>query len=431
MKNIFRAARSLVLPVRPLLAASLLVTALLPYRALSQTPDTTQRIIWDRVNSPEQQKKPYIILISADLADKYQAANLIRLRGEGVQADYMESSFPSLTFPNHYTLVTGLYPSHHGLVDNHFYDPGRKESYSMSNKQAVRDSSWYGGVPLWVLAEEQHMLTASFYWVASESNIGGLRPTYSYMYNEAIPMDDRIEIVKSWLQLPPERRPHLITFYFPEVDHAEHRFGPDSWQTKSAVRLVDESIGRMVSEIGSLDLPVSFVFVSDHGMTTVDTVHTIPLPGAIDTSKFIVPAGEALLHLYAKDKKDIKPTYTKLKADAVDYDVYLSADIPSKWHYGKKDDLYGRIGDIILVPHLPKVFDIMGKPVNIGEHGFDPALPDMHATFYAWGPAFKAHQTIGGFENVNVYPMVAKILGLPYTEKIDGRLSVLDRVLQF
>jgi predicted AlkP superfamily pyrophosphatase or phosphodiesterase len=397
--------------------------------------DTTQHIIYDRLNSPAQEQKPYVILISADgfrydLADKYQATNLLRLRSEGVQADYLESSYPSLTFPNHYAIVTGLYPAHNGLVDNSFYDPARNAFYGIRDKKAVQDSSWYGGVPLWVLAEQYHMLSASFYWVASEAAIDGLRPTYSYVYNEAISIDDRIEAVKNWLSLPPERRPHMITFYFPEVDHAEHRFGPDAWQTKSAVQFVDQSVGKLVSEVATLNLPVSYVFVSDHGMTTVDTLHTLPLPDAVDTSKFIVPPGASLLHLYAKDKKDIKPTFLKLKAEAKDFDVYLATDMPARWHYGKKDDRYDRLGDIILVPHLPHIFNIHGGHVSMGEHGFDPAFPEMHATFYAWGPAFKSAQKIPGFDNVNIYPMIAKILGLPIVEKIDGKVGVLDGILK-
>lgn len=399
--------------------------------------DTAQYVVPGRANDPVQEKKPYVILISADgfradLADKYQATNLIRLRSGGVQAEYMESSYPSVTFPNHYTLVTGLYPSHSGLVDNHFYDPSRNASYSMGDKNAVRDSSWYGGVPLWVLAEQQHMLSASFFWVASEAAIGGLRPTYYYHYNTATPIDERIQTVVDWLRLPEDKRPHFIAFYFPEVDHAEHQYGPDAWQVRTAVRFVDESVAKLVDAVGALDMPVSFVFVSDHGMTTVDNTHPMPLPASVDTTAFTVSMGATMVHLYARthDKKAIKAACEAIKAGAKNYDVYLADDVPSRWHYGKKDDRYNRIGDIILVAQAPHVFGEPGGHIPIGEHGFDPALPDMHATFYAWGPAFKTQQKIPGFENVNVYPLVAKILGLPYTEKIDGKPGVLEGILK-
>jgi predicted AlkP superfamily pyrophosphatase or phosphodiesterase len=398
--------------------------------------DTTQKIVAGRANSPTQQQKPYVILISADgfrydLADKYHAANLLRLREEGVAATSMIPSYPSLTFPNHYTIVTGLYPSHHGLVDNGFYDEKRGARYGMSRKDAVADSSWYGGTPLWVLAEKQKMLSASFYWVASESAIQGVRPTYYYVYNEKIDMPSRIRAVKEWLQLPEEKRPHFITFYFPEVDHAEHTYGPDSKEAEAAVHFVDESVGSLVSAVASTGLPVNFIFVADHGMTTVDTLHTMRLPAAVDTAKFMVPFGDVLLHLYAKDKADVLPTYNALKKSAGDYDVYLAEEIPTRWNYSRQDDRYGRIGDILLVPHLPRVFSLSGKSTTPGKHGFDNALFDMHASFYAWGPAFKNHLHIPSFENVHIFPLVARLLGLDYAEdSIDGRAGVLAPILK-
>ena len=399
--------------------------------------DTIQKVVPGRFNNKAQQSKPYVILISADgfrfdLADKYHATNLLKLRAEGVKADYMQPSYPSLTFPNHYSLITGLYPSHHGLVDNTFYDMQRKELYNMGNKKAVADSSWYGGTPLWVLAEQQQMVSASFFWVASESAIKGIRPTYYYVYNDKIGIDSRIQAVKDWLQLPPDKRPHLVTFYFPEVDHAEHTYTPDSKETEAAVLFVDSAIGKMVAALEPLHLPINFIFLADHGMTTVDNSKAIKMPVAIDTTKFTVPFGDALVHLYAKDKSAIEPTYEALKKEAKDYDVYLATNMPERWHYSKSDDRYNRIGDIILVPHLPAFFNLgTRRNNNLGKHGFDPAIEDMHATFYAWGPVFKQHLQVKGFENVNVYPLVAHILGLNFAEKdIDGKLSVLQSILK-
>ncbi|HLY71846.1 MAG TPA: alkaline phosphatase family protein, partial [Puia sp.] len=139
--------------------------------------------------------------------------------------------------------------------------------------------------------------------------------------------------------------------------------------------------------------------------------------------------GTALLHLYAKNKTDIQPTYNALKREAKDYDVYLASNMPARWHYSKKDDRFDRIGDIILVPHAPKVFNIGKGHVPVGEHGFDPAIPEMRATFYAWGPAFQKNKTIDGFENIHVYPIMARILGLEITDAIDGKIKVLKSIL--
>ena len=418
----------------PLLFVAHLLIALPLCSAAQQ--DTVQHVVTGRTNSPAQQQKPYVILISADgfrydLADKYHAVHLLRLREQGVAAASMIPAYPSLTFPNHYTIVTGLYPAHHGLVDNGFYDEKRGARYGMSRKDAVADSSWYGGTPLWVLAEQQQMLSASFYWVASESAIQGVRPTYYYAYNDKIDMLTRIRAVKEWLQLPEEKRPHFITFYFPQVDHAGHDYGPDSKEAEAAVHLVDESVGSLVSAVQSTGLPVNFIFVADHGMTAVDTLHTMRLPAAVDTSKFVIPNGDVLLHLYAKNKADVLPTYTALKKSADGYDVYLAEEIPARWNYSRQDDRYGRIGDILLVPRLPRVFSLSGKSTTPGKHGFDNALFDMHASFYAWGPAFKTGLHIPSFENIHIYPLVAALLGLSYDENaIDGRAGVLKGTLK-
>ncbi len=410
-----------------ILFASLFFTA-------SYAQDTTQYVSADRSNAPNQQQKPYVILISADgyrhdLTKKYDAEFLKKISEENVSAVSMKPSYPSLTFPNHYSIVTGLYPAHHGLVDNSFYDENRKEFYRMSNKKAVEDPYFYGGVPLWVLAERQKMLSASFYWVGSESHIDGVDPTYYYRYNEDLTFERRLQILKDWLQLPEEKRPHLITFYFPEVDHAEHKYGTNSPQTEEAVHFIDNSVKKMTEMCAQLQLPVNFIFVSDHGMTNTDTAHTIGLPAAIDTSKFLFTFGSSIIHLYAKDKKDIKPMYEKLKKNANDYDVFLATKMPSRWHYSKKDDRYNRIGDIMLTPHLPRTFSLNGR-TNLGQHGFDNSLPDMQATFYAWGPAFKKHYQIGNFDNVHIYPLVAHILGLKIDNQIDGKLNVLKKVLK-
>lgn len=397
--------------------------------------DLSQQIVANRVNDAAQINKPYIIYISADgfrndYADKYQAKNLLALRVKGVQATAMKPSFPSVTFSNHYTLATGMYPSHHGIVNNSFYDPKRKQLYVKTNPNAVKDSTWYGGVPIWVLAEQQKMLSAAFYWLGSETAVQGVRPTYWYNFNTKIPMDKRIAAVKDWLALPDDKRPHLINFYFPEVDVAGHYFGSNSKETGAAVKLVDDAVGEMVAIAKSSGLSVNFVFLSDHGMTEADNKNTLDLPTAIDTSKFIVPNGDALLQIYAKDEKDIKPLYKKLKAEGKDYDVYLTNRMPKRWHYRAKDNKDGRIGDIILIPKLPKIFNLTGRPTSVGKHGFDNDMPDMQATFYAWGPAFKEGLTINSFENVHVYPLLTKILGLSYTHQIDGDLKVLAPILK-
>jgi predicted AlkP superfamily pyrophosphatase or phosphodiesterase len=412
---------------------TLLGSLLLSAGVSAQITDSTPIVIPGRTNSPQQEQKPYVIFISADgfrhdLADKYHASHLQALRAQGVAAVSMTPSYPSVTFPNHYTLATGDYPSHHGLVDNSFYDRQKNRFYGIRDSKAVTDSSFYGGTPIWVLAEQQRMLSASFFWVGSEAAVDGIRPTYYYRFNDRISLDTRLQAVKGWLTLPEAQRPHLLLFYLSPVDHAEHFYGPDSKETEDAVHVVDDCIGRMVRMVDSLHLPVNYVFVSDHGMASVDTLHPIPMP-RIDTSLFKIAFGGTMLHLYAKDKSAIGPAYRALKQSADGYDVYLPDETPARWHYRKNDDRYDRIGDILLVAHYPRVFHDRGR-ILLGEHGYDPFIPDMGATFYAWGPAFREGMTIPAFGNVNVYPLIAHILGLSVTQPIDGSEKVLAGILK-
>ncbi|RFS26682.1 alkaline phosphatase family protein [Chitinophaga silvatica] len=396
--------------------------------------DTIEHVIADRVNSVAAQQKPYVILISADgfradYAEKYHADNLIRLGQQGVRATAMLPSFPSVTFPNHYTIATGLYPSHHGLVNNTFYDSLKNATYSMGDKAKVRDGSWYGGVPLWVLAEQQQTLSASMFWVGSEAAVNGIRPTYYYNFNDKISIDKRINIVKNWLSLPEEKRPHLITFYLSEPDHAGHRYGPDAPETAAAVKSVDSIINLLTIAVKETGLPVNFLFVSDHGMTSVDRDHPIPMPSAIDTSKFIIPSSGTMMVLHAKNKADILYVYNQLKQQENHFKVYLKSNTPASFHYGEADDRLNRIGDILLVPEWPYVFS--EKKPGIGYHGFDPAtVKDMQATFMAWGPAFKSNLQIPTFENIHVYPLITTLLGLDITMPVDGRKEVLQSILK-
>ncbi|WP_220100633.1 ectonucleotide pyrophosphatase/phosphodiesterase [Chitinophaga oryzae] len=395
--------------------------------------DTAQLMVEGRKNSASQQTKPYVIMISIDgfrydYAEKYNAQNLLRLSGQGVRATAMQPSFPTLTFPNHYTLATGMYPAHHGLVDNHFYDRKRDAVYKVGDRDAVEDGTWYGGVPLWVLAEKQQLVSASYFWVGSESAIQNIRPTYYFKYQEKNNIDQRIQTVVNWLQLPAEQRPHLITFYFPEVDHMGHRYGPESDSVKSAVQFVDAAIGRMQEAVNKLNLPVNFIIVSDHGMARADTEHTLSLPDSPALKPLRIVSTNEKIMLYGNNEAEIKAAYDFLKQHEHHYTAYLKKETPERWHYGQ-EDVYNRIGDIVVVAEANYAFANPAKKMSPGHHGFDNNLTEMNAIFMAWGPAFKPNTRVATFENIHVYPLVARILGLDITQPIDGKLEVLEPVL--
>ena len=200
-----------------------------------------------------------------------------RLAAEGVRAHSLSPVFPTLTFPNHYSIATGLFPSNHGLVANAFPSLDRQRFYSLRDPSAVGDGSWYGGEPAWVATESSGMVAAAFFFVGTEAEIGGIRPTYWQSFDSTIPGDARVTQVLEWLNLPDETRPHFITLYFEDVDSAGHQFGPNSVQTGVAVSRVDQYLGQLLAGIEQTPVSgnVTVVLVSDHGMSTVAAGSTV------------------------------------------------------------------------------------------------------------------------------------------------------------
>jgi predicted AlkP superfamily pyrophosphatase or phosphodiesterase len=385
-------------------------------------------------NTSAQQAKHYVILVSLDgfrydYAVKYGAKNLLAMAARGASTpDGMIPSFPSLTFPNHYSIVTGLYPEHHGIVANSFYDPARKEPYSYTNPKAATNGSWYGGTPLWVLAEQQGMRSACFFWPASEAEIQGKRPSYYAAYNDAFPDDKRVDQVLSWLQLPPEKRPHFITLYMSDTDHAGHAYGPDAPETAAAVHLVDDMIGKLSAGITTTGLPVDLIVLADHGMEKLE-------PGWVNLDKWadlsnFETSGSLV---YAKSEEDAAKAYKSLLGASDKFKVYRRADVPAYLHFNSNP----REGDPVAVPTGP--YALTARDPNagggsrmppVGGHGYDPrAMPTMKAIFYAAGPDIRAGVTLPSFENVDVYPFIVKVLGLT-SGPVDGELDPLQGILK-
>ena len=384
-------------------------------------------------NAAAQQSKHYVVLVSLDgfrydYAKKYGATHLMGIAAEGASApDGMIPAYPSLTFPNHYTLVTGLYPEHHGIVGNSFYDPARKERYSFSDPKSVTDGSWYGGTPLWSLAEKQGMRSACFFWPGSEAEIAGERPTFYLHYTNDYPDEQRIDRVIAWLKLPPEQRPHFIALYYPNVDHAGHEFGPDSPQTAAAVKHVDALMGTLEKDLDALHLPIDLIIVSDHGMAKIQG-------DWIDLDTFapidaLITVGASL---YAPSEQAAATAYNKLKAADGRFLVYRRANVPAELHFNSNP----REGDPIIVAQGPYAIRPKAPPAGsedragpVGNHGFDPFLmPEMKAVFYAEGPDIRHGVKLKPFENVNVDPLIVKILALD-SPPVDGSLNVLSGIL--
>lgn len=208
-----------------------------------------------------------------------------------------------------------------------------------------------------------------------------------------------------------------------------HSYGPDADSVRSAVQFVDGAIGKMVAAVNNLHLPVNYIVVSDHGMLAADTGNTIQLPTVPELQPLKIMPGNEKVMLYGKNEQEIKTAYDYLKSHENHYTAYLKNETPERWHYGQ-EDVYNRIGDIILLAEANYAFGTTGKKMHPGHHGYDNNLTNMNAVFMAWGPAFKSNTRIATFENVHVYPLVAKILGLDITQPIDGRMEVLEPILK-
>jgi alkaline phosphatase D len=381
-------------------------------------------------NASAQQAKPYVVMVSLDgfrydYVQKYAAKHLQALGAAGAIAGQgMIPAYPSLTFPNHYTLVTGLYPAHHGIVANSFYDPVRKQRYASSDPQTVSDGSWYGGTPLWVLAEKQGMRSACFFWPGSEAEIAGMRPTYYLKFDDHFPDGKRIEQVLAWLRLPAEQRPHFLTLYYSNVDHAGHQYGPDSPETAVAVAHVDQLVGELWAQLTRLQLPIDLVVVSDHGME-LEQGSWIDLDQYTDLADFTTVGSL----LYANSEAAAEKAYQGLKIKSDAFTVYRRARVPAELHYNNNP----REGDPVIVangPYAIRAHAGNDRPPELGVHGYDPrTMKSMRALFIAVGPDIRPGSMLEPFENVNVYPFIAKLLGLD-PPQVDGNLNVLAKILQ-
>ena len=385
-------------------------------------------------NSAAAEAQHYVVLVSLDgfrwdYAKRDGATHLLALGKHGVWApEGMVPSFPSLTFPNHYTIVTGLYPEHHGLVANSFYDEAKQARYAIADAKAVTDGSWYSGTPLWSLAESQGMRSACLFWPGSEAKIAGFQPSYYLKFDDKIDDAARIQQVLAWLNLPAADRPHFITLYYSEPDHEGHEFGPDAPQTKAAVLKVDGLIGKLKAGLDKTGLPIDLVVVSDHGMARVQG-DWITHDQFADLTGFETSG----ILLYGKTEEDRTRVYNKLKQASSQFVAYRRKDVPAILNYNQNpregDPVVIATGPYALRAHGPPV-GTTDKPPTVGMHGYDPhKLPEMKASFFAAGPDIVVGKTVAPFENVNLYPWLAHMLGLT-APKTDGSLNVLSETLR-
>lgn len=394
----------------------------------------------------QQNSEPTVILISLDgfrydYVEKFQPENLTKFIKNGVAAKSLIPSFPTKTFPNHYTIATGLRPEHHGIVDNSFYDPTKDQTYAIRNREMVVDGTWYGGTPLWVLAEQNEIKAASYFFVGSEADVQGVRPSYYYDYDGRITNLTRVSEVFKWLQMPDSIRPRMITMYFSDMDDEGHAFGASNDQ-KISDRLeeLDRVLGALFEGVKSLDQDVNIIIVSDHGMADVTVDSYLPLDQITEGVKGRVVNSGALAHIYLEDSSQKEAVIRSIDKKAKGFRVF---DPDEGEYYGDVSKHGDRIGDVIVLADLGYYFmeneeyrEVIARRMQIdgtairGTHGFSQNYEEMHGIFYAQGPQLKSGLQIDSFDNIHVYPLICKILGLPIPADIDGKLEVLAPILK-
>ncbi len=363
--------------------------------------------------SPAKTKQA-VVLISLDAfrwdyLDRPPAKNLRALAARGVRAERMVPSYPSLTFPNHYTIVTGLYPEHHGIVANNISDSVLGE-FRMSDTTAVRNPAWWGGEPIWVTAIRQGLRAGSVFWPGSEAPIEGVLPSRYMRFDDKFSETARVDSVLTWLTLPGREAMSLVTLYYSDVDHAGHAYGPATPQVDSAIAQVDSMVGLVVKGIAARGLSdrVNVIVVADHGMAAIAPERSIFLDDYIDMKDVTMIDWGPIGAMRPKPGK-LAAVYAKLHNVSSHFAVYHKADVPARFHYNKNP----RITPLVLIAQDGwTITTHTRRPPSGGAHGYDNQLLDMGALFVAAGPAFKQGITVTPFQNIHVYDLLCSILGL-------------------
>jgi predicted AlkP superfamily pyrophosphatase or phosphodiesterase len=388
------------------------------------------------INAAEHLEAPYLVLLSLDgfrydYLDDIPTPAFQRMIAEGARADRMIPVFPTKTFPSHYTVATGMYAENHGLVGNRFWAPEKGGFYSLSNREVVEDGSWYRGEPIWVTAERQGMVSAAYHFVGTEADVGGVSPTQWHRFDASVPNREKVETVLEWLALPVERRPHVLTMYFEDLDGAGHRYGPGSRQVDRAVERVDRELGRLLDGIDALPHgdQVYVIVVSDHGMIRIDLDRVQDLDmDAFPGVRLVTSGTYASLLVEEGGMARASQVRDSLRAMLPESDVWLRQEVPERFHYSADP----RIGDIVVLAPPGSLVIPKGRenPSETHTHGWDNQALGMGAIFLARGPDITAGSRIEAFESVHVYPLMAHLLGLRPNPEADGRLEVLAPILR-
>jgi len=384
------------------------------------------------------QNKPYLILVSFDgfrwdYSERGITPNLDKVKKEGVHALSLRPSFPSKTFPNHYSIVTGMYPENHGIIFNNFINIFTKEKFSLSDTSAVRNGEWYLGEAFWETAERNGINSGCYFWPGSELSLDYRRADLYEQYDHNRPYKERIDGVLEWLKMPEKERPHFITLYFHDTDSYGHSYGPSSTEINQSIQRLDSLAGYLfygLESIGMVD-STNVIFVSDHGMTEISEEKTINVEKMLSAYKIEI-GGIKPVMMIEPAKEDFQDVFNILKENENHYKVYLKNKLPSHYHFSQHTFIYS----IILVADLgwslvnEEWLNSMKNDYSKGNHGYDNNHTDMHGIFIAQGPNFKNNYHTGTLWNIDIYPLLCKIFDIEPRTNIDGKSERIEFILK-
>jgi predicted AlkP superfamily pyrophosphatase or phosphodiesterase len=379
-------------------------------------------------------EQPKVLLISIDgfikeYAERNNTPNLDRIMNDGVVAEYMIPVFPTKTFPNHWTLVTGLYVENHGIITNNFYDYELEARFSYGPQGTPNDERWWGGEPIWNTAEKQGLTAATFFWPGSEATLNGVQPTKWMEYDGEVPYSTRIDSMMSWLDPAGDVRADFGTLYFSTVDSRGHAYGKNSEEVDEAVAEIDGLIGYLLEKVDDVGLgeSLNIIILSDHGMSDLSEERVIFLEDLISLNDVEIMDWTPVAMIRPKEGRK-EQVYQALKENEEHYSVYLREEMPERYHFKN----HYRIPEIIMIADPGysitnrSFFETRG--LLAATHGFDNRSADMRTFFAAKGPAFKNGETVEPFESVHVYELMSHILKLDPAPN-DGSLDSINHVL--
>lgn len=389
---------------------------------------------------PTPPQPAIVILVSIDgwrwdYLDLYAAPTIATLAAEGVRADGLIPQFPSKTFPNHYTIVTGLRLANHGIISNNMRAADVPGEFAMSNREVLADPRWWGGEPIWNTLEKQGGIASAMFWPGSEAAINGRHATYWMPYDDDMSQADRVGKILEWLKLPDGRRPSFLTLYYAEVDTTGHRYGPQSDEVRAAIRDVDASLARLVAGVRDLRLDdrVHYVLVSDHGMSEVARDRAIVLDDYITVADADVVDWSPVLGLSPKDG-NVDRMYAALKDRHPRLAVYRRDELPAVYGLAAHPRLPAIIGiaddgwQIVSRRDTDRWREPESRSGSGGQHGYDTRLKSMQGLFVAAGPRIRSGLRVAAFENIHVYDFMCALLGVT-PAKNDGDAAVTRDML--